>query len=1335
MEMIHILDGKTEHIIATLENKGDLVYWEDSHKERDDNGLNQYDFTTIDGTEIAAMLVPGNKIVIRDLDGNFIPFIIVRQEQKNDGSRTKRIMTDGEHIELRKAKIIEPTELTGFTLNDALDFVLGGTRWKRGITDYTETATVKFDKYINALEALQMIRSVFSVNLRFRAEIQGNRIVARYVDAIKPDDVFDGKEITFGKDILGVRRFEDHRELYTMLLGVGPADENGNYITIESVNNGDKYIRDEAAIQRWGELRGVFEYQPEQNEKVSPTLLKQKTQEALKNSINSYMTYEVDTIALENIPGFEHEKVRKGMTVRIKDEMFNPPLYLEARVLETERSYTSKNAKFVFGNYRTVNVVKDKTIARIQAKLFKNENAWSSSARVIRSATPPDDVHAIWIDITKNPEVPMTYDFTANEWKKASPTVADEIGAETPTGAQQKADAAKQEAKNYADVQDQSVYEDSTYYADQVAATAEQNAKQHADNAAATAENNAKQHADNVAQQAEENARNYTNAYAEKAIHKGNTPPGDTTQLWLDISGTTWILRRWNGTEWKAVAPMTADEIGAVDLSTYSQKIQEIENDIATKADADWVNGQLVAKADKADTYTKTEVDNALNSKVSVTTYTTDMNNVVTQLDDHETRITQTENEIATKVSNTTYQQDKTTLENDISSLETRMANAETQITQNASQIALKANKTDVYTKGEVDTALSNKADDSRVDTIETRVSNAEAQLTVQANQIATKVSQTDFTTQMATKANVSDVYTKNDIQILSANNLIHNSEWKTDTSGWTLSSGWTRDTSKTYLGSVTMKVDVSGLSSDAWRALYSEFVNVSAGQELVASGYTFSDNISTIDRGAGLEIEWYDANNTRISTVSVSVKPTANNTWQRFSITGVAPTGTVKARIRFHPNRNGRFWVARPMLQFGKIPTAFTPHVDELATNITSRLTTAESSITQLSDQILLKVNKSEYDIDVNNLKSRMSSAESQISILSDEIELRVEKNGVISAINQSAELIRIQAEKIEFDGAIFGENATFTGAIKTSGANGSVTIENDTIKQVLGDENANYNTFQRALLTSGSIMVEEIYKDPLTFRANAKITIQSGFMEGIDNLGSSVIVKPAFIEFGRSNGGYTANIDLDSDGHLHYNAPNGDIVLNPKPGNKVITNERMQAPYFYGTRFSNKDSVSNYQEWSGSTWKLMFSNIQALYADRNPSWARFKIGRVFLKGTDYSQSSGEILEVRTNDDAGWGTIKAIVSSQSRLDEKKNIEDFNQNVVDTVMNTPVKLYHYHNEDDISKKHLGLIVDYAPDEIKDITGDGIDHYAMMSYLWKAIQELYREIQILKGEVA
>jgi phage minor structural protein len=411
-----------------------------------------------------------NKIVIRDLDGYFIPFTIEETERDFiDGKRVKRIYAESEHVELRTKKIIEPTELIGATLNTALDYGLYGTRWKRGITEFAGARDIKITEYITALAFLNKIASEFNVQLRFRVEIDGNQIIGRYVDALLTEDIFDGKEITFGKDVIGIRRIENSAEVYTALYVIGPADENGKYVTIEQVNGGKKYVEDREALERWSpdgrHLFGIFQYHPDTDEKVTPELLTQKGKEALKNHINSVVKYEVDAVVLERIFGYEHEKIRKGMTVRIKDEKFNPPLYLEARVLETERSYTAKDRdKFVLGNYREVQVVKDPTIAKIQSKLFRNENAWTSSARVIRSETPPSDKHAIWIDITKTPEVPMTYDFTANEWKKASPTEAAEVGTYD---------------QSTIDDKDQSVYQDSTYYADQVAATAEQNAKQY----------------------------------------------------------------------------------------------------------------------------------------------------------------------------------------------------------------------------------------------------------------------------------------------------------------------------------------------------------------------------------------------------------------------------------------------------------------------------------------------------------------------------------------------------------------------------------------------------------------------------------------------------------------------------------------------------------------------------------------------------------------------------------------------------------------------------------------------------------------------------------------
>jgi phage minor structural protein len=986
--MIHVLDLKTEQIVATLENKNGYpaLFWDDRHVEKEENNYNTYEFTTVDdGTNPAApYLIRKNKIIIRDLDGNFLPFTIEEVEQDSTGGqRVKRIYAEGEHMELRTSKIIEPIELIGATLNTALDHGLQGTRWKRGITEFAGARDIKITEYITALAFLNKIASEFNVQLRFRVEIDGNQIVGRYVDALLTEDVFDGKEITFGKDVIGIRRIENSTEVYTALYAIGPADENGKFITIEQVNGGKKYVEDREALERWSpdgrHLFGIFQYQSDTDEKVTPELLKQKAEEALKNHINSIVKYEVEAVALERIAGLEHEKIRKGMTVRIKDEKFNPPLYLEARVLETERSYTTKDRdRFVLGNYREIQVVKDVTIAKIQSKLFRNENAWSSSARVIRSATPPEDTHAIWIDITKNPEVPMTYDFQSGTWKKASPTVAEEIGAETPTGAQQKAETAKQEAIQVA-------AEDATAKAN----AAEQNAKQYAEQTAQQAEQNAKDHADQAAEQAKQQAIQQAIQEAEQklnqtkteleteiaakadatwvngqlvlkenAITKSSTAPSNPTanQLWLDTSVTPNVLKRWNGSAWVKVTPTSAGEVGA---------------------------------------YTKTEVDNALNSKVSVTQYNIDMNGVVTRLNSAESRITQTEQEIATKVSNTTYQQDKQTINNNISQLQTRMSQAETSLQQTAEQLALKANKTDVYTKTEIDGQFS---------TVNQQISQLDAELTVQAGQIVSKVSKTDL--QALTNGVLKVRYIRDWLNGNSVNSGNHWVEIKA------MSGTTNRASGKTPTSNYSLSNGSRITDGDTNSANY-------------ASGGNGVNQYVQIDLGAVYEDidyiqvwHYYSDGRTYNGTkVEVSADGT---TWT--TVFDSAVSGTYKETT----------------------DGLIVPINNRVLNSFNTRLSTAESSITQLSNQITLKANKTEVD----TLTNRISTAESQINILSDEIELRVEKDGVVSAINQSPESIKIQASKIDITGAVTFSSLSSTlqqsfnadGTVKTSRLSGTI-------------------------------------------------------------------------------------------------------------------------------------------------------------------------------------------------------------------------------------------------------------------------------------------------------
>src|SRR5699024_8604407 len=125
------------------------------------------------------------------------------------------------------------------------------------------------------------------------------------------------------------------------------------------------------------------------------------------------------------------------------------------------------------------------------------------------------------------------------------------------------------------------------------------------------------------------------------------------------------------------------DDIGAVDIGEYQEKVGEIITDLADKVDAEFVDGKLVDKANKDDVYTIEQLDDMYDNVVTKTVYETDKEGIITDLESHETRISQSERDIKSKVSDTQYQQDK-------ESLETSISDNQSSIEQNARKIESK---------------------------------------------------------------------------------------------------------------------------------------------------------------------------------------------------------------------------------------------------------------------------------------------------------------------------------------------------------------------------------------------------------------------------------------------------------------------------------------------------------------------------------------------------------------------------------------------------------------------------------------------------------------------
>ncbi|WP_429722952.1 phage tail spike protein [Bacillus pacificus] len=351
--ILHVVDFKTEQIVAAIQPKD---YWNDKRQWEIKNNIDKLDFTTFDGTDDSITLQQHNLVLKQVRDGRIVPYVITEVEQDSK-NRTKVTYASGEWILLAKAGIIKPQKIESKTVNEFLDMALVGTKWKRGKTEYAGFHTMTIDEFMDPLAFLKRIASLFGLEIQYRVEVVGSYVVGRYVDMVKKRGNETGREITLGKDLIGVKRIENSQNICTALVPF-VRGEGDKLITIESVNNGLPYLIDPDAFQRWSE-QGQHKfgfYSPEtEDDDMSPKRLMTLAKTEMKKRTNTSILYEVEAAAIEQVFGFEHELINEGDTLRIKDKGFTPKLYLEARAIAGEESFKNPaQNKYMYGDYREI---------------------------------------------------------------------------------------------------------------------------------------------------------------------------------------------------------------------------------------------------------------------------------------------------------------------------------------------------------------------------------------------------------------------------------------------------------------------------------------------------------------------------------------------------------------------------------------------------------------------------------------------------------------------------------------------------------------------------------------------------------------------------------------------------------------------------------------------------------------------------------------------------------------------------------------------------------------------------------------------------------------------
>ncbi|WP_225230518.1 prophage endopeptidase tail family protein [Cytobacillus stercorigallinarum] len=207
-------------------------------------------------------------------------------------------------------------------------------------------------------------------------------------------------------------------------------------------------------------------------------------------------------------------------------------------------------------------------------------------------------------------------------------------------------------------------------------------------------------------------------------------------------------------------------------------------------------------------------------------------------------------------------------------------------------------------------------------------------------------------------------------------------------------------------------------------------------------------------------------------------------------------------------------FEIRRVMLVEGEKETGWNPAPED----IDSRISSAETKIDQTAYDLTFKASTQE----VNSLTGRMTSAESSIRLLSDDIELKVDRDGIIGAINVQPGNVQIEARLIDLKGDVYitdGRTVISDLAVKNAA------IANAAISRA---------KLQDAII--GTAQIDNLAVTAAKIASVNADTINAGAIRGIDIYGSQF----------RSSDGLT-RMDITG-GHIRLRENDGTYVhVNP--------------------------------------------------------------------------------------------------------------------------------------------------------------------------------------------
>ncbi|GBY42504.1 phage minor structural protein [Staphylococcus aureus] len=437
--MIHVLDFNDKIIDCLSTDDPSLVRAIHKRNVNDNSEM----LELLISSERAEKFRERHRVIIRDSNKQWREFIINWVQDTMDGY-TEIECIASYLADITTAKPYAPGKFEKKTTSEALKDVLSDTGWEVSEqTEYDGLRTTSWTSYQTRYEVLKQLCTTYKMALDFYIELSSNTVKGRYVVLKKKNSLFKGKEIEYGKDLVGLTRKIDMSEIKTALIAVGPENDKGK--RLELVVTDDEAQSQFNLPTRY--IWGIYEPQSD-DQNMNETRLRSLAKTELNKRKSAVMSYEITSTDLEVT--YPHEIISIGDTVRVKHRDFNPPLYVEAEVIAEEYNIISENSTYTFGQpkefkeselreefNKRLNIIHQKlndnisNINTIVKDVVDSELEYFER-KIHKSDTPPENPvnDMLWYD-TSNPDVAVLRRYWNGRWIEETPNDVEKLGGIT----------------------------------------------------------------------------------------------------------------------------------------------------------------------------------------------------------------------------------------------------------------------------------------------------------------------------------------------------------------------------------------------------------------------------------------------------------------------------------------------------------------------------------------------------------------------------------------------------------------------------------------------------------------------------------------------------------------------------------------------------------------------------------------------------------------------------------------------------------------------------------------------------------------------------------------